>query len=232
LFGLSHLQVLWLSWNLIDDLSSWIEGDGPGWGTWCEVYIRNNFLDMNEAAWYQEILLVYYSVWLWYDPQRERITEFQVRRETGDVLTPGAFHGLDFRAGGADLAEWVSVSEPVEPGHVLEIDPTGIGQYRLAQGPCTVSVAGVVSTAPGIVLGSGFEVLGEGQAMLALLGVVPVKVTDEGGPIAVGDLLIVSSTPGHAMRWDADSADPCALVGKALEPHEEGEGIIEVLLTR
>ncbi len=136
------------------------------------------------------------------------------------------------------FADWVTVSEPVAPGDVLEIDPTGIGQYRLARGPCTVSVAGVVSTAPGIVLGgdlvlgSGFEVLGEDQALLALLGVVPVKVTDEGGTIAVGDLLIVSSTPGHAMRWDPDSGEICGLVGKALEPHEEGESIIEVLLTR
>ncbi len=161
--------------------------------------------------------------------------EFQVRRETGDVLTPGAFYGKEFRPGGADLAEWVAVSEPVEPGHVLKIDPTGIGQYRLAQGPCTVSVAGVVSTQPGMVLGgeialsSEFEVLGEGKAMLALLGVVPVKVTDEGGPIAVGDLLVVSSSPGYAMRWNPESGQTCGLVGKALEPHEAGEGMIEVL---
>ncbi len=167
--------------------------------------------------------------------------EFQVRRETGDVLTPGAFYGSGTHLGGADLAEWVAVSEPVDPGHVLEIDPKGIVQYRLAQGPCSRSVAGVVSTQPGMVLGSTphqdvpssrFEVLGEGQALLALLGVVPVKVTDEGGPIAVGDLLVVSSAPGYAMRWDADPGTPCALVGKALEPHEEGEGMIEVLLTR
>ncbi len=163
---------------------------------------------------------------------------FQVRRETGDVLTPGAFHGLDFRAGGADLAEWVAVSEPAEHGHVLEIDPTTANTYRLALGPCSVSVAGVVSTAPGMVLGgelvpsSRFEVLGEDHAQLALLGVVPVKVTDEGGPIAVGDLLTVSSTPGHAMRWDPENGTPCALVGKALQAHPDGKGVIEVLLTR
>jgi len=155
--------------------------------------------------------------------------EFQVRRETGDVLTPGAFYGSGTHVGGADLAEWVSVTEPVEPGHVLEIDPTGVVQYRLAQGPCTPSVAGVVSTQPGMILGHTADT--DGRALLALLGVVPVKVTDEGGPIATGDLLIVSSTPGYAMRWDPDSG-MCGLVGKALEPHEEGEGVIEVLLTR
>ncbi len=155
-------------------------------------------------------------------------TTFRVTRE-GDVHTVGTFHGDDFVTISGDLAEWVSVSEPVEPGHVLEIDPTGIGQYRLAQGPCTVSVAGVVSTQPGMVLGHTGDT--EGQSLLALLGVVPVKVTDEGGPIATGDLLIVSSIPGYAMRWEPDSGI-CGLVGKALEPHEEGEGMIEVLLTR
>ncbi len=155
---------------------------------------------------------------------------FQVRRETGDVLTPGAFYGSGTHVGGADLAEWVAVSEPVKPGHVLEIDPTASNTYRLARGPCSPTVAGVVSTQPGMILGHTADT--EGQALLALLGVVPVKVTDEGGPIATGDLLVVSSTPGHAMRWDPDSVEICGLVGKALEPHEEGESIIEVLLTR
>jgi len=163
---------------------------------------------------------------------------FRVERETGHVLADGGYHGSGFHTGGADLAEWVQVSELVEPGHVLEIDPTTANTYRLARGPCSDLVAGVVSTTPGIVLGgeivpsSEFEVLGQNQAMLALLGVVPVKVTDEGGPIATGDLLTVSSTTGYAMRWDPDSGQLCGLVGKALEPHEEGEGVIEVLLTR
>jgi len=34
------------------------------------------------------------------------------------------------------------------------------------------------------------------------------------------------------MRWDLDTGGFCGLVGKALEPHEQGEGMIEVLLTR
>ena len=83
---------------------------------------------------------------------------------------------------------------------------------------------------PGFVLGHGEEI--EGKALLALIGIVPVKVTDEGGPIRPGDLLVVSSTPGYAMRWDPESGAPCEFVGKALEPLEEGEGIILVLLMR
>jgi len=59
-----------------------------------------------------------------------------------------------------------------------------------------------------------------------------VKVTAEGGPIQPGDLLVVSSTPGYAMRWDPESGEPCGFVGKALEPLQEGTGIILVLLMR
>ncbi len=80
----------------------------------------------------------------------------------------------------------------------------------------------------GVVPGSMFEVLGKDQA---LLGIVPAKVTDEGGMIAVGDLLVVGSTPGHAMRWNPDSGQTGGIVGKALEPHGDSEGVIEALLT-
>ena len=120
------------------------------------------------------------------------------------------------------------MSEPVEPGDVLEIDPEHPGYYRKARGPCSALVAGVVSTQPGFVLGHGEDT--EGKALLALMGTVPVKVTDEGGPIRPGDLLMASSTPGFAMRWEPDSGKPCHLVGKALDPWEEGSGLIRVLL--
>ena len=48
---------------------------------------------------------------------------------------------------------------------------------------------------------------------IALSGRVPVKVTDEGGPINVGDLLTTSSTPGHAMKADPKMG---STFGKAL----------------
>jgi hypothetical protein len=71
----------------------------------------------------------------------------------------------------------------------------------------------------------------EGKALLALTGTVPVKVTDEGGPIQPGDLLVSSSTPGYAMRWSGSDPCPCALVGKALESMTDERGVISVLLT-
>ena len=69
------------------------------------------------------------------------------------------------------------------------------------------------------------------MALLALVGIVPVKVSAEGGPIQPGDLLVTSSTPGHAMRWAGPDLCPCSVVGKALEPMDEEQGVILVLLT-
>jgi hypothetical protein len=80
---------------------------------------------------------------------------------------------------------------------------------------------------------SGVAMQSQGERpLLALIGRVPVKVTTENGPIHPGDLLTSASKPGYAMR--CESAEKCegAIIGKALEPLEEGEGLILVLLMR
>jgi len=52
--------------------------------------------------------------------------------------------------------------------------------------------------------------------------------TTENGPIQIGDLLVSSSTPGVAMKGSDREDCVGAVVGKALEPLEEGEGTIVV----
>jgi hypothetical protein len=153
---------------------------------------------------------------------------------SGIVRADGSFYGSKFLSGFADVAEWVTVSEPVEPGDVLELDPWNPGQYRKAVGPCSSLVAGVVSTEPSFALGSPTHYVlptANAQALLALVGMVPVKACDENGPILAGDLVVVSSTPGYVMRWDGAGA--CSnLVGKALESLDGPYGVIRILLTR
>jgi hypothetical protein len=156
--------------------------------------------------------------------------------QEGNVLSDSAYYGQSFESGAADVAEWVPVTEPVEPGDVLELDPGNPGQYRKAREQCSDLVAGVVSSDPGVILGSEPQTSDSGlpapdRALLALIGIVPVKVTDEGGPIQPGDLLVTSSTPGYAMRWSGPESCPCALVGKALEPMSDEKGVILLLLT-
>ena len=148
---------------------------------------------------------------------------------TGNVFADSTLSGSRFCTGSADVAEWVGVSGPVQRGDVLELDISSPGFYRLSQAPCSTLVAGVVSAEPGVILGQAETF--EQKALLALVGIVPVKVTDEGGPIQPGDLLVTSSTPGHAMRYSGPDPCPCSLVGKALEPMTDESGMILVLLT-
>ena len=148
---------------------------------------------------------------------------------SGDVRADGDFRAASFASGGADVAEWVTVTGSVKTGDVVELDEAVPGTYRLSMGPCSSRVAGVISTRPGVILGSAASF--RNRALLALTGIVPVRVTDEGGAIRPGDLLVTSSTPGCAMRWAGSGPCSCALVGKALEPMDGEQGIILVLLT-
>lgn len=71
-----------------------------------------------------------------------------------------------------------------------------------------------------IELGLFFE---ERFVRVALAGRVPVKVDATYDEIRVGDLLMSSPTPGHAMRANGTLG---TIIGKALQPLETGQGVI------
>jgi len=75
------------------------------------------------------------------------------------------------------------------------------------------------------------EALPNNEVPLAVVGIVPCKVTAENGPVVAGDLLVTSSTPGYAMKGTDRSRMLGAVVGKALEPLREGTSVIQVLVT-
>lgn len=132
----------------------------------------------------------------------------------------------------ADCAEEFEVLPRVaaEPGTVMALGDGGRLQpsQRAHQRSVVGVVSGAGSYAPGIVLDKQ-----RGQPHrrpIGLMGKAFVKVTDEGGAIAIGDLLTTSSTEGHAMR----AADPLAafgaVIGKAIAPHAAGTGLIPMLI--
>ncbi|MBS3788992.1 S8 family serine peptidase [Candidatus Bipolaricaulota bacterium] len=151
---------------------------------------------------------------------------FRVDNE-GNVYSDSDYYGEGFETGSADLAEKVKVTEPVEPGDVLALDPDNPKQYRKSSKPYSDLAAGVVSTKPGYTLS---EEGSEANVPMALLGTVPVKATTENGPIGLGDLLTTSSKPGYAMVCNEPSKCSGAIVGKALASLEQGEGKIRILL--
>ena len=116
----------------------------------------------------------------------------------------------------ADLAE-LFLGKGVEAGDVVSLGTSGFKAIRVSEGAYDPMVAGVVSTDPTVVMGHKDA---EDGVPIALAGVVPVKVTLDNGPIAVGDLLTSSSTPGYAMRADR----PGPTVGKAMEAFDGSAG--------
>ena len=140
----------------------------------------------------------------------------------GEVYADGAFH-----PGGADFAEMLPAADDLEPGDVLVIGADG----KLARSttPYATNVAGVYSTQPGFVGVVDDGVDPAGKVPLAVVGVVPVKVSAESGSIRPGDLLTTSPTPGHAMK--AINPKVGTIIGKALASLESGTGLIPVLIT-
>jgi len=150
---------------------------------------------------------------------------------TGRVFADGGF-----QPNGADFAESMAVTgnrNMYSAGDLLVIDPSAKRHLSLAAKPYSTLVAGIYSTKPGM-LGSTRnidEASPKNEIPLAVVGIVPCKVTAENGPIQAGDLLVTSSTLGHAMRGTDRVKMLGAVVGKALEPLLSGEGTIQVLVT-
>jgi len=150
---------------------------------------------------------------------------------TGRVFADGGF-----QPNGADFAESMAVTgdrSNYTAGDLLVIDPSAKRHLGLAQQPYSTLVAGIYSTKPGM-LGSTRkldEAAAKDEIPLAVVGIVPCKVTAENGPIQAGDLLVASSTLGQAMKGTDRSRMLGAVVGKALEPLLQGSGVIQVLVT-
>lgn len=146
--------------------------------------------------------------------------EFRVKTN-GNVTADGSFTG-----GGADFAELLPAAETLGPGEVAAVAADG----RLVRSTVAYqqSLLGVVSTRPGFVGDLWTEVPEAEKVPLAVVGVVSVRVCDEGGPVRPGDQLTSSSRPGVAMR--AVRFVPGAILGKALSALEEGEGVVHALV--
>jgi hypothetical protein len=131
----------------------------------------------------------------------------------------------------ADCAEEFDMADLASPGNVMVIGD----DERLAVStiPYDRRVAGVVSGAgshrPGIVLDRRPD--GPKRPAVALAGKVYCQVDASYGPITGGDLLVSSSTPGHAMVAADPTRSPGAVLGKALRTWTEGRGVIPILVT-
>lgn len=133
------------------------------------------------------------------------------------------------REGG--LSQEFPVAGPVEPGEVVVADPEGGAALLRGTEREDAGVVGIVVSTAGVMTSTstdGERLSGTGRAAVAMSGVVPCRVDASSGAVRVGDLLVSSETPGHAMR--ANDPPPGTVLGKALEPLPGGRGTIRVLV--
>ncbi len=149
---------------------------------------------------------------------------------TWDVEAEGTIWSKNgVQTGNRDLAENFDTREVLEAGDVVSLDPDGPGilRCRAAGDP---RVLGVVSTAPGMLLGAdpARREARPGEYPIALVGRVRCKVSGENGPIRKGQLLTPASLPGHAMGSDGATAG--TVLGKALDDFDGPAGTIDVFV--
>ena len=140
---------------------------------------------------------------------------------TGDVVLAGQDVAEDF---------FVPRAQQIVRGTVMVINDEDA--LQVSNQAYDRRVAGVVSGAgnlrPALILGS--EKSGDNRLPIALMGKVFCKVDARYARIEVGDLLTTSPTPGHAMK----AKDPVkafgSVIGKALRPLREGQGMIPILI--
>jgi len=99
---------------------------------------------------------------------------------------------------------------------------------KKANAPYSAQIFGVISTSPQQVIGADIKHQGAHPMPVALMGRVPVRATDENGPIKAGDYLTAASSPGAAMR----ATEPGHVIGKALTGLDQGEGYVMAFVER
>ncbi len=119
--------------------------------------------------------------------------------------------------GQSDIAENYASETSLENGDIVAaISGTNVERATTT----SKTIIGIVSSAPGMILGNDENATS--SYPVALSGRVPVKVSLENGPIAIGDRISASSVPGVGMRA-ATSTDstgsPQVTVGMALEAY-------------
>ncbi len=135
---------------------------------------------------------------------------------------------------GGDYAESVDVTgdrAKYEPGDVLVIDPYAPGKFHKSTEPYSTAVLGIYSTRPGTVGRRQTSSKSPDEVPMAMVEIVPTKVSAEDGPIRPGDLLVTASIPGYAMKGTDRDRMLGAVIGKALDSLDKQTGMIEVGVT-
>ncbi|MBK8504620.1 MAG: hypothetical protein IPL46_21875 [Saprospiraceae bacterium] len=150
-----------------------------------------------------------------------------------DKTGKGYFNGGTVSSG-ADIAEAMVPEGKVqnyEYGDVMVISTHTDRSIEKSNVAYSSLVAGVYATKPGVLLTE--ENIDDdltGHIPMGVIGIIPTKVCNEGGPIKRGDLLVTSSRPGVAMKADLSKLHIGQALGKALQNSDVDTDLINVLV--
>lgn len=230
-------QGVWLEWNNSSGMTDFINNEGGGTGGW-------QFINTNISGTPLGTPLVIEGAGNVGIGTTSPGAKLEV---DGNVkLTANSGASITFQDGtlqstaytgvicGGDYAESVDVTgdrTKYEPGDVLVIDPDTPGKFLKSAERYSTSVTGIYSTKPGVVGRRQTTPKSPDEVPMAMIGIVPTKVSTDNGPIRPGDLLVTSSILGYAMKGTDHSRMLGAVIGKALGSLKSGTGVIEVLVT-
>ncbi|HBP00509.1 TPA: hypothetical protein DD617_04985 [Candidatus Uhrbacteria bacterium] len=147
----------------------------------------------------------------------------------GDGTVIGAIEGngaggVTLTSGAADYAElFPGDRSQFVSGDVVALD----ADNQVHPASTGMNIIGALSNAPNV-LGNAFDGWEQNQTFVpvALLGQVPLRVNNEGGPILPGDYLTLSSVPGVAKKAHGAGM----MIGRALEPNTTDTGVIQTFI--
>jgi hypothetical protein len=141
---------------------------------------------------------------------------------TGDMYLTGS---LDFPS--ADLAEEFTSEPNLAAGTVMVMGDDGYKSAVPSSQEYDQKAIGVISDDAAVVMG---RVEGPNKSIIAMVGVVKVKVVGYNGDIEKGDLLTTSNVSGYAMK--ATEPKIGTILGKALEDFSGEKGEIMALINQ
>jgi hypothetical protein len=128
----------------------------------------------------------------------------------------------DTQTGGADIAEYFPSTQSLNAGDVVKLDPSNSEHVIKSASAYESKVVGIVSTEPGITLGTNTE----GSVPVALAGRVPVKISANSEAILPGDYLTSSTEEGKAMKATSNGR----VIGQALSSWNPQSGAETVIV--
>jgi CheY-specific phosphatase CheX len=180
---------------------------------------NNGFqLDSNESTGTNSIFLLTSDVVSGDDPVFRVLADGTVTAD--GTITPG----------GADYAEYFYTKDmDLASGEAVCVDKQKENAVKRCANTGDNDIMGIVSSKPSIVGNNadGRE-KDKNYKIVGMMGQVSGKITNENGPIQIGDSLTSAIKPGYMRKADAGEST----VGIALQNFDQNDGTIQILISR